>query len=254
MGSGSEYYGCSAIGIIGQSYPIISYCAFEKIGNGIAVWCNVHTIELYGYEQDTINYPSPLIYGCNMLSSVQGFFGGPCVYDIIILYGGFLDNCYLGFGWTNADTTLGNPVDTIGDGICTTTSMNEWGEPKFFMVDGVVNPRGDTLLTDIDEMETEILPTTSQYLTLNNFPNPFNKATTIQFEVKKQKADISLYIYNSSGKLVNKLIENKQYSKGQYEIIWNIDDSMGESILSGIYFYKLIANGQMCVKKAILVK
>lgn len=253
MGSGSLEFGCSAIGIIGQSYPIVSYCTFEKIGNGIAVWCNVYTSDLYGYEQDTINYPSPLIFGCNILSSVQGFFGGPCAYDIVILFGGFLDNCYLGFWWTNADTTLGNPMDTIGDGICNTTSTNELKQ-KFFMIDGVVNPRGDTLLTGIDEHETEIMPTTSQYLTLNNYPNPFNRATIIQFEVNMQQADISLFIYDSRGNLVNKLIENKRYSKGRYEVTWNIDNSMGEPISSGIYFYKLIANRQMCEKKAILVK
>jgi hypothetical protein len=248
MASATLEYGCSAIGIIGQSYPIISYCTFENFIRGIAIWCNV-----YGYGQDTINYPSPLIFGCNIKCSVQGFWGGPCDYDVVILYGGFLDNCYLGFWWTNADTTLGNPMDTIGDGICTTTSTNEL-KSKFFMVDGVVNPRGDTLLTGIDEQETEILPTTSQYLTLNNYPNPFNRATIIRFEVNKQQADISLFIYDSRGNLVNKLIENKRFSKGQHEVTWNIDESMGESISSGIYFYKLIANRQMCVKKAILIK
>jgi hypothetical protein len=78
IGSSEMTGGASAIGLREQSYPIISYCTFEKIGNGIAVWCNVYTNELYGYEQDTINYPSPLIYGCNILSSVQGFWGWPC--------------------------------------------------------------------------------------------------------------------------------------------------------------------------------
>jgi hypothetical protein len=253
MKTGNLEFGCSAIGIIGQSYPIISYCTFEKIMNGIAIWCNVYTGNLYGYEQDTINYPSPLVYGCNILGNVSGFVGPQFSNDKVVIYGGFLDNCYLGFGWNYADTTLGNPMDTIGDGICNTTSTNEL-KPRFYMVDGVVNPRGDTLLTGIDQAETEILPTTSQYLTLNNYPNPFNRATIIQFEVNKPQADISLFIYDSRGNLVNKLIENKRFSKGQHKVTWNIDDSMGESISSGIYFYKLIANRQICVKKAILVK
>jgi hypothetical protein len=249
MGTGILEFGCSAIGIIGQSYPIISYCTFENFIRGIAVWCNV-----YGYEQDTINYPSPLIYGCNIKSSVQGFFGGPCDYDIVVLYGGFLDNCYLGFWFTYADTTLGNPIDTIGDGICTTTSTNEL-KLKFFMVDGVVNPRVDTLFTGINEEETEILPTTTEYLKLiNNNPNPFTSTTTIQFEVKKQQADISLYIYDSRGNLVKKLIENTEFLNGLHEVKWNAEDIKGEKVKSGIYLYKLISNGQMCVKKAIIVK
>jgi hypothetical protein len=253
MISGWLMYGCSAIGIIGQSYPIISYCTFETIANGIAVWCNVYGLDVYGYAQDTINYPSPLIYGCNILSSVSGFFGPQCDYDRVVLFGGFLDNCYLGFGWTYADTTLGNPIDTIGDGICTTTSTNEL-KPKFLMVDGVTHPRSDTLITGINENETEIPPTTSQYLTLNNYPNPFKRATIIQFEVKKSKAVISLYIYDSRGNLVKMLIENAELLNGLHEIKWNADDFKGGNVKSGIYLYKLISDEQMCVKKAIIVK
>ena len=249
MGTGVEEYGCSAVGIKGLSYPIISYCTFEKIMRGIAVWCSV-----YGFVQDTLNYPSPLIYGCNILSNVQSFSGGPCDYDIVILYGGFLDNCYLGFWSYYADTTLGNPIDTIGDGICATTSTNEL-QQKYYMVDGVVNPRGDTLLTGMNEQETEILPTTTHYLKLeNNYPNPFSRSTTIQFEVHKPHTAICLYIYDSKGNLVNKLAENKVYDKGRHEVVWEADGNNGESVLPGIYFYKLISNGQMLVKKAMLVK
>jgi hypothetical protein len=255
MGSGNLSYGCSAIGIIGQSYPIISYCTFEKIGNGIAVWCNVYTNELFGYVQDTINYPSPLIYGCNIISSVQGFWGWPCEYDIVILYGGFLDNCYLGFGWIYADTTLGNPMDTIGDGICTTTSINEWGEPKFFMVDGVVNPRGDTLLTGISEKEIDILPTTANCLVLkNNYPNPFSNFTIICFEVAKPATIISLTIYDSRGNLVREIIKDKNYNQGNYKADWHGENDSGEKVKEGIYFYKLTSGRQMIVKKAIVVK
>lgn len=248
ISSGDLTGGCSAIGLRGQSYPVISNCTFKEIANGVAIWCNP-----FEY-QDTVNYPSPLIYNCNIMKSVQGIYWPPSYNNHVILYGGFLDNCYLGIPFSNlADTSLGYPIDTIGDGICQTISTCT-STPRYYLVDGVVNPRSDTLLTGVNEEETEILPTTTQYLTLSNFPNPFNRATIIQFEVNKQQADICLYIYDSRGNLVNKLIENKMYSKGRHEVSWNIDDSMGGSISSGIYFYKLIANGQMCVKKAILVK
>jgi hypothetical protein len=255
MSTGTLSYGCSAIGIIGQSYPIISYCTFEKIGNGIAVWCNVYTNELYGYEQDTINYPSPLIYGCNILSSVQGFWGWPCEYDIVILYGGFLDNCYLGFGWTYADTTLGNPMDTIGDGICTTTSTNEWGEPKFFMVDGVVNPRGDTLITGINETEIEILPTTTDYLILKNcFPNPFHDFTTIEFDLSEPSQKVSLIILDSKGNRVKTLLNEGKLPPGELRVKWYGENDSGIKVKEGIYFYKLTCNNKMLVKKAIVIK
>jgi len=249
MGTGSETDGCSAVGIKGQSYPIISYCNFKNFFRGIAIWCNV-----YGFGQDTINYPSPLVYSCNVHSSVGGFYGWPCDYDIVVLYGGFLDNCYLGFWSYYADTTLGNPIDTIGDGICTTTSTNEL-QQKYYMVDGVVNPRGDTLLTDINEIEVEVLPTTTQYLTLNtNFPNPFSSNTTIEFGVKKPHANISLFIYDSKGNCINKLIDSRKYQSGSHNVVWMGDNEEGSPVPKGIYFYKLITGNNMIVKKAIVVK
>lgn len=254
MATGILEFGCSAIGIIGQSYPIISYCTFENFIRGIAVWCNVYGLEVYGYEQDTINYPSPLIYGCNIKSSVQGFFGGPCDYDIVVLYGGFLDNCYLGFWFTYADTTLGYPIDTIGDGICTTSSTNELKQ-KFFMVDGVVNPRGDTLITSINEAEIEILPTTTDYQVLKNcFPNPLNDFTTIEFELRESYQRVSLIVVDSKGNRIKTLISNEIRPSGNYKINWFADDDFGTRVNEGIYFYKLTCNDEVRIKKAIVVK
>lgn len=95
------------------------------------------------------------------MPSVQGFFGFNSDYDRVILLGGFLDNCYIGIDETQADTTLGYPIDTIGDGICTTTSTN-W-EQKYYLIDGVVNPRSTPEFTGINEEEINILPTTTEF-------------------------------------------------------------------------------------------
>jgi hypothetical protein len=181
IGSGELTGGCYAIGLKGQSYPIISNCTFKEIKTGIAIWCNPWDM------QDTIHYPSPLMYNCNIMKSVQGFNWPPSYFNHVVIGGGFMDNCYLGIPFTNtADTSLGNPIDTIGDGICNTISTCTT-TPRYYMVDGVVNPRGDTLLTGIDETEIEILPTTTKHLTLkNNYPNPFKNFTTIEFELKEK--------------------------------------------------------------------
>jgi len=249
LGSGQETGGCSAICLKEQSYPIVSYCEFKYIVNGVAVWCNPFN------QQDTINYPSPLIIGCNIRRSITGFCGYGCDNDVAILNGGFLDNCYLGVPFSNfPDTTLGFPIDTIGDGICNTTSTYI-GKKRFMRVDGVVNPRGDTLVTGINEYETEILPTTSKYLVLNNnYPNPFSQFTTIEFEVKQPNALISLFIYDSKGNCIKKLIINSRYSKGTHSVNWNVKDENRDFVQQGIYFYKLISNGEMLVKKAIVIK
>lgn len=249
MGSGELMGGCSAIGLRGQSYPIVSNCTFKEIMAGIAIWCNPYSI------QDTINYPSPLMYNCNIMKSVQGFYWPPSFNDHVILYGGFLDNCYLGIPFSNtADTTLGYPIDTIGDGICNTSSTCST-TPRFYLVDGVVNPRGDTVITGINDEEIEVLPTTSKYLELNNnYPNPFSNYTSIEFELFKKNSEVSLMVYDSKGNQVKILFQNRKYPIGKYCVKWYGDDEKGNKVSEGVYFYKLISENKLLVKKAIVVK
>jgi len=248
MGTGSETGGCSALGIKGESYPIISYCTFRNIFRGVAIWCNP-----YGF-QDTINNPSPLVYGCNIESSVQGFHWPLCDYDHVVLYGGFLDNCYFGVGSVFCDTTLGSPIDTIGDGICNTTSTYEL-QPRFLLVDGVVNPRSAPLITGINENETEILPTTSKHIILNNnYPNPFSNFTTIEFIVTSRISNINLMIFDAKGNMINQLVNNELFAQGKHQVNWNGDNVSGQKVPEGIYFYKLMTGKNLLVKKAIVVK
>jgi len=247
--SGELTGGCYAIGLKGQSYPIISFCTFKNIKHGVAIWCNPY------YVQDTINYPSPLMYNCNIMKSVQGFCWLPSLYDHVIINGGFLDNCYLGIPFSNtADTSLGNPIDTIGDGICNTISTCST-TPRYYMVDGVVNPRIDTLLTGINEYETEVLPTTTKYLVLKNcYPNPFDNYTTIQFEIKRPASSVSIIVFDSKGNRIKTLISNQSFFTGNYSIRWSGDTDSGNKVPEGIYFYKLMDGKNLLVKKAIVVK
>jgi hypothetical protein len=248
MLSSEETGGGSGISCKGQSYPIISYCTFEYLYNSVAIWCSPWAI-----WQDTINYPSPLIFGCIIKKSVTGFWYYPLDYDVVVFRGGFLDNCYLGVPFSNfPDTTLGIPIDTIGDGICNTNSTNS--TPRYMLVDGVVNPRGDTLFTNFNEHETEILPTTTEYLVLNNnFPNPFYNHTTIEFIIK-EKAVVNLILVDSRGNRVKTLIKNQSFASGEHQIKWYADNDAGQKVPNGIYFYKLSSGNNLMVKKAILVK
>ena len=88
----------------------------------------------------------------------------------------------------------------------------------------------------------------------NNYPNPFSEYTTIEFEVKRKTATISLLIYDSKGNLIKQLIQNKVYHKGCYKVNWLGDNSTDDKVNKGIYFYKLISDNIMVVKKAIVVK
>ncbi|MDP8203467.1 MAG: T9SS type A sorting domain-containing protein, partial [Candidatus Tenebribacter mawsonii] len=86
-----------------------------------------------------------------------------------------------------------------------------------------------------------------------NFPNPFNPETTIEFSIQ-QKSYIGLSVYNIKGQKIKTLAHN-EFDIGSHSIIWNGDDESGNSISSGLYLYKLIVNGKTkSVKKCLLLK
>ena len=86
----------------------------------------------------------------------------------------------------------------------------------------------------------------------DNYPNPFNPATTIKFNVAKS-AHVKLEIYSLEGKRVKTLF-NRHFNAGQYSVNWDGTDFSGERVSSGTYFIRLVAGEYRNVKKAVLIK
>ncbi len=85
-----------------------------------------------------------------------------------------------------------------------------------------------------------------------NFPNPFNTTTRIRFSIPSSE-QISLVIYDISGKTVKKLLAGITLSPGIYEIMWDGTDSQGQRISSGIYFYRLQVESFTQTKKTLVL-
>ncbi|MBS1514317.1 MAG: T9SS type A sorting domain-containing protein [Bacteroidetes bacterium] len=83
-----------------------------------------------------------------------------------------------------------------------------------------------------------------------NYPNPFNPATKINFTLDKS-ALVSLTVYDINGKQISSVINSKNYSAGNYSVDF---DAAKFNLNSGVYFYKLEANGVGEIKKMMLVK
>lgn len=81
-----------------------------------------------------------------------------------------------------------------------------------------------------------------------NFPNPFNPSTTIRFSVPKN-SNVTLEIFDVTGRLVKTLAKNELATAGINEISFN-----ASSYASGIYFYTLTSGDFSETKKMILVK
>jgi hypothetical protein len=85
-----------------------------------------------------------------------------------------------------------------------------------------------------------------------NWPNPFNPCTTIEFGLR-ESGHVSLRIYDAAGRLVRSLIDESR-TAGQYSAAWNGKDQNGNSVSSGVYFYMLKAGTFEETRKMILLR
>ena len=86
-----------------------------------------------------------------------------------------------------------------------------------------------------------------KYVLYQNYPNPFNPSTTIRFDIPKS-GFTSLIVYDILGREVA-VLGNEFLKAGSYETEWFAGDYN-----SGVYFYKLIAEDYIDVKKMVLMK
>ncbi len=80
-----------------------------------------------------------------------------------------------------------------------------------------------------------------------NYPNPFNPETTIKYSIP-WKANVTLKVYDLLGREIATLV-NSQQAKGNYSVKFNAGN-----LASGLYIYKLQANGFAVSKKMLLLK
>ncbi len=86
-----------------------------------------------------------------------------------------------------------------------------------------------------------------EFILRENYPNPFNPSTTINF-ILPEASDVKLSIYNTLGQRVA-LLANSFFESGSYSFQW---DASG--LNSGIYFYRLEAGNFTQIRKMILIK
>jgi len=81
----------------------------------------------------------------------------------------------------------------------------------------------------------------------NSYPNPFNPSTKIKFDIPKSSY-VKLIVYDVLGREITTLV-NEKLNAGRYDINWD-----GSVYPSGVYFYKILTDDYISVKKMILLK
>ena len=92
---------------------------------------------------------------------------------------------------------------------------------------------------------------------LANYPNPFNPETWIPYQLG-EAADVTVHIYAAGGVLVRTLALGHQaagiYQRRTRAAYWDGKNEVGESVVSGVYFYTLIAGDFTATRKMLIVK
>ena len=95
--------------------------------------------------------------------------------------------------------------------------------------------------------EIEINFPAKEFILFQNFPNPFNPTTKIQFNIP-EKSFVTLSVYDILGNLISTLISEYKPA-GSYTVEFG-----GADIPSGLYIYKIITPNFTEAKKMILMK
>ena len=93
----------------------------------------------------------------------------------------------------------------------------------------------------------------SDFTISQNFPNPFNPATYITFDVPAGMGDISLKVYDLSGKEIITLASGSLLP-GKYSVNWNAVNNYGEPVASGMYVYRYVSNEAAITRKMLYMK
>ncbi len=115
------------------------------------------------------------------------------------------------------------------------------GNRTFIMrADGhyVKSPAGDSLPT--------------KFALRGNYPNPFNPTTTIKFDLPS-RSFVALNVYSVKGALVATLA-GESMPAGTHSLTWDGRDRQGDSVSSGVYFYRLKTSFGTETRKMTLMK
>lgn len=104
------------------------------------------------------------------------------------------------------------------------------------------SPTTDLLLREV----ATTVPSEAIKIDLNNYPNPFQQQTTIEYTLP-QSSKVSLRVYNLTGKLQTILLEDKVMEAGFHTMVFDAKD-----LASGVYLCQLTVANQQMTKKMII--
>jgi hypothetical protein len=137
--------------------------------------------------------------------------------------------------------------DTFSSGWIGTYIWDSALSPIYLYVDDIYVI--DPTTTGIQDTRSGII---SGYDLYQNFPNPFNPSTTINFDLPVTEL-VKFNIYNNLGQKVRSLT-NREFTAGTNQVQWDGLDEFGKEAPAGVYYYQIQAGSFQATNKMLLIK
>jgi acyl-CoA thioesterase-1 len=108
----------------------------------------------------------------------------------------------------------------------------------------------ETQASDVSERANQGVP--SGFMLHPAYPNPFNPATTVTFEIPSP-AHSRVMICDVRGRLV-RVLADRDFTAGVHRISWDATDGSDRPVSAGVYVVRLEAEGVSLARKILLVR
>lgn len=212
--------------------------------------------EIQGFELDTNDLPSD---STGVVPTSEPWEG-----VLVMCKNSVVTNASAGFGEWNIDNTAPRTglealvddfapyayVPSLGD------SVSVRGVVEFAFGTYKIQPRNDADILPYNPANAvgvgEIATADLRFALHPNTPNPFGSGTKIAFSVPV-RGDAKLRVFDVQGRLVRTLV-NGPVDAGRHVVDWNGTNDTAQPVSSGVYFYRLEAEGKEATRKMIHLK
>ena len=153
-------------------------------------------------------------------------------------------------GWTQYNVVTKSPAEDVA-GVSMRARFTSFPTGKAWYDDFSIKPV-ELKVTALETPQRIAYLTSSDFKLNNNYPNPFNPETIIEYLVPNN-GRVKIVIYNMLGQKVRTLVDQVQPA-GTYQVFWNGRNDQDVALSSGVYFYQLQGENALITKKMTFIK
>jgi len=226
-----------------NAFNLTPYYIMIKHRNSIETWsAGGATFSSNNLEYDFTTSANKA-YGNNLIQKGSKF----CIYSGDVNQDGVVDATDAGVIDNDATSFVTGNVNTdlTGDEVVDASDISIADNNTYSLVTTVFpsKPGPVNLMLEKNKISSD----ENTIILSNNYPNPFNPVTVINYQIPYSDI-VTLKVYDVSGKEVASLV-NEMKNAGMHSVTFN-----ASGLTSGFYFYKLSSNGVEQAKKMTLLK